>query len=283
MGRIGGANFRSLLMQIPELKNILNFYHLSPQKRFGQNFLIDDAVLAKMLDSTSLHSSDLLLEIGPGLGALTALLLEKVSKLIAYEFDSNMVQILRDRFSEALDSQKLTLIHDDILNFQPEIQGLTSGNYKIIGAIPYQITSPLIHHLLSFRAKPSLAVFMVQKEVAHKLSDLAPHSSYLSNFIYPFATCEILEIVQPKSFYPSPKVDSAIIRLDFRDHHFQLDPQKWSRFLHCGFASPRKMIHKAFKKEILEKLSIGSKLRPENLTPENWQDLYESYFPKTNN
>jgi 16S rRNA (adenine1518-N6/adenine1519-N6)-dimethyltransferase len=260
-------------MNQQEIKNLLSSYHLSPQKRFGQNFLIDDSVVAKVIDSAELTKTDTVLEIGPGLGTLTTVIAPRVKKLIAVEFDRVMVKILEN--NESLkQNNRVTLVNADILDFDPTRNQLQSANYKVIGAIPYQISSPLLHKIFSWPVQPTSATLIIQKEVAEKICAAPPHGSYLSIVTAAFGRAEILKFIQPSSFYPAPKVHSAIIKIVFNQNPHQLEPKTFSRFLHRGFKNPRKMINKAFDKNILQKTGIDPQLRPENLTLENWISLY---------
>ncbi len=251
----------------------LNQLHLSPQKKFGQNFLIDESVRDQIVDGADLKKTDTVIEVGPGLGTLTVEIAPKIKQLIAVEFDRNMVSLLNEN-SKIIKFLNLKIICEDILDFNPTNYKLQTTSYILIGAIPYQITSPLIHKMISWNPRPKFAVLMIQKEVAEKVCEGSPHGSYLNTLVSAFAQTEIVRIVKPNSFYPSPKVDSAIITINF-NKDCDLDPIKWSKFLHHGFKNPRKMLNKAFDSDLLSRLKISPQLRPENLTLEEWMKLYQ--------
>ena len=255
-----------------QIQQILSKYNITPQKKFGQNFLIDNEVINKLLKTANLNKKDIVLEVGPGLGSLTTRIAPEVKKLIAVEFDRNMIPILKE---QTQNTKNLQILNQDILDFQPRDWKLEARNYKLIGAIPYQITSPLIHKIINWNNKPIKAVLMIQKEVAEKICATNKKASYLSNFVSSFGEAKIIKIVPPQSFYPSPKVNSAIIEINFFEKSLVSDPKKFSYFLHRGFSSPRKMIHHSFDKELLQSVNIDNQLRPEKLTLTKWIALYK--------
>lgn len=264
------------LTNIHTIQFLLSKYKLIPQKRFGQIFLIDETVVETMLKTADLQQEDTVIEIGPGIGALTTQIAPKVKKLIAVEFDRNMVKILKNNKTLEHES-KITIINEDILNFNPSNYPLQTSHFKLIGSIPYQITSPLIHKLISWKEKPSVAVLLIQKEVAEKICGQPPKASYLSIFVSAFGKPETIKIIRARSFYPPPNVHSAIIKITFNEKSMGINPELFSKFLHHGFKNPRKMINKAFSKETLINCGVNPTLRPENLTLGEWLKLYESH------
>ena len=270
-----GESLSPKIMDITTIKKLLNQYNLSPQKRFGQNFLVDETVILTMIETANLTKDDTVVEIGPGIGALTTQIIRKVKKIIAVEFDTNMVNILNSNY-EINNANNLTILNQDVLDFNPTSYPDIKSNYKVIGSIPYQITSPLIHKLINWEVKPQLAVLLIQKEVAEKICSKTPNASYFSIFISAFGKAEIIKNVTSSSFYPSPKVQSAIIKINFENKKNLLEPAKFSKFLHHGFKNPRKMINKAFDKKLLLKNNINPELRPENLILDEWIKLYQN-------
>lgn len=262
------------LTNIQIIQSLLSKYQLIPQKRFGQNFLINEVVVETMLETTSLQQEDTVIEIGPGIGALTTQIAPKVKKLIAVEFDRNMVEILKNNITLE-HKNKVIIVNEDILDFSPTSYSLQTFDYKLIGSIPYQITSPLLHKLINWEVKPQVAVLLIQKEVAEKVCSEPPKASYLSIFVSAFSKAEIIKNVKASSFFPPPKVQSAIIKITFENKENSLEPAKFSKFLHHGFKNPRKMINKAFDRKVLNENGINPELRPENLTLEEWIKLYK--------
>lgn len=256
------------------IKETLRNSNLSPQKKFGQNFLRDEQVVTTMFTAAQLTKIDTVVEIGPGLGALTLQMSPLVQRIIAVEYDKHMAAILnKNLVMEEIDN--IAILNQDILDFNPERYQLLTTKYKLIGSLPYQITSPLMHKLIAWKVKPSVAVFLVQKEVAEKLTTKAPKASYFSHLLQPFCTIEIVKIVKPESFFPPPKVNSAVIKLIFHSNELDLDIAAWSKFLHKGFKNQRKMINKTFDPQALQKLGINPQNRPANLQFEEWMKLYK--------
>ena len=144
----------------------------------------------------------------------------------------------------------------------------------MVGSIPYQITSPLIHKLLKLKNRPKSITFIVQKEVGEKIAARTPKATYLSNFVANFAEAKIIRTVKPGAFHPAPKVDSAILQINLYPRPKTSDPASFEAFLHRGFAQPRKMIKHSFPAEVLAKTGIEARLRPATLSKEDWRNLY---------
>ena len=191
------------------------------KKRLGQNFLINSDVISDIIDYANLTKDDTVLEIGPGAGFVTEQLVKYAGKVIAVELDEEAVKEL-----EKLECKNLKIIHDDIL--KTDISSLTDKNLKVIANIPYYITSPIIAHLLGEiddlanknRNKITDIILMVQEEVARRIiaTEKSPAKQYglltiLSQF---WAECSIIRFVGRKSFYPAPKVNSALVSMKVR-------------------------------------------------------------------
>ncbi len=247
---------------------------LKPIKNYGQNFLVDVSAVNKMLATLDPKKSDLIIEIGPGLGALTTNLAETGAEIKAIEIDERFIPKLKDKYSRY---ENFEVINANILNWLPEYH--IQRSFKVIGSIPYYITSPIVHEIVKHNGAIDCAVLMVQKEVADKLVSLAPDGSYLSVFVNSFYTVDLVSYVPKESFEPVPEVDSAIIKMTKLENPsipYELQ-KKYEGFLHKGFATPRKMLHKVFGKETMEKLEIDSTLRPQHLTIDEWIKLF-NYF-----
>ena len=201
-----------------ETKFLMKKYNLTANKKLGQNFLIDDEAIDKIVDSANLTKEDLVIEIGPGLGTLTSMLLEKAGKVIAIELDDRMVKILQDRF---LVYNNFELINEDVLKVNlPELIEANNQfkSVKVVANLPYYITTPIIMKQLENRLNIESITIMIQKEVAERI--VATPGSKLSGAItysvHYYAEPEEVTIVPNISFIPSPEVDSEVIKLVIR-------------------------------------------------------------------
>lgn len=263
------------------------------KKSLGQNFLNSSEILDKIIETASLQKEDIVLEVGPGKGSLTEKLLEKSGSVIAIEKDNRLIEFLQEKFAEELKSGKLTLIHNDILDI--DIETLNLNNYKIVANIPYYITGKLIRKFLSSDFQPSQMILMLQKEVAQRItstdktkkSKKKPKESILSLSIKVYANPKYIKTIPAKYFSPQPKVDSAILLIDnISTKYFEkINEEKFFNLIHQAFSSKRKMLLNNIslipKKElikILEDLNISTKIRAEDLSLEDWRNLYNKLF-----
>lgn len=192
-------------------KKIMRANNIFAKKMFGQNFLIDDNILQGIVERANVNEKDTVIEIGPGLGNLTHYILEKGAEVIAFEIDTDMIQILNDRFCN---SRNLVIINKDILKVDIG-EYLKDNKVKIIANLPYYITSPIIFKLLEYRKNIQSITIMIQKEVADRIS-AKPHSkdygvlTINTNYM---ADVEKLFNVPNTSFIPAPNVTSAVIQI----------------------------------------------------------------------
>lgn len=205
---------------LEETKYILKKYNIRANKKLGQNFLIDDNAIDKIVSSAEIGKDDLVIEIGPGLGTLTSKLLEKAGKVIAIELDEKMIKILTDRFKLY---NNFTLINKDILKVDLKkliTDNITeTGRAKIVANLPYYITTPIIMRLLEDKLNIESITVMVQKEVADRITEtpggkLSGAITYSVNY---YAKTEEIAFVGKESFIPSPEVDSKVIKLKIRN------------------------------------------------------------------
>lgn len=257
------------------------------RKRFGQHFLHDNNVIAKILRSIAVTEGDNFLEIGPGQGALTFPLLTECKKLIAVELDRDLIPILEkksEKFGE------LTVINADVLNF--ELNALPGESlYRVVGNLPYNISTPLMFHLLSSIERIQDMHFMVQKEVAQRIvAEVgSQHYGRLSVMIQYQCRCQYLFDVAPGSFTPPPRVDSAIIRLLPRAQaDFEVgDIALFSKIVLSAFGQRRKTISNSLKSivssEIYENTGIDKKLRAENLSGHDFAKLTRAVLERITN
>jgi len=257
--------------------------HLGHQakKRFGQNFLNNEAVISDIVDAINPEPGENLVEIGPGLGALTEPVVERAENLSVVELDRDLVKRLS---SHPFLAPHLTIYEADALSFD-FAQLITSENsgqpLRIFGNLPYNISTPLIFHLLTFKDKVKDMHFMLQKEVVERMAASPNCKAYGRLSIMTQYQCQVIPVMEigPEHFTPAPKVDSAIVRLI--PHDDIKNPVKDINALNtvclAAFNQRRKTIRNGFKKlitvEQLASLNIDANLRPENLTIDNYITL----------
>ena len=259
------------------------------KKRLGQNFLINPDVIGDIIDFAGITKEDTVLEIGPGVGFVTEQLVKHAKKVIAVELDEEAIKEL-----EKLDCDNLEIIHNDIL--KTDISALTEDNVKVVANIPYYITSPIIAHLLGEiddlnnknRNKIKDIILMVQEEVARRIvaTEKSQSKQYglltiLSQF---WADCEIIRLVGRKSFYPAPKVNSALVSLKVRKEPLlKLDDYSFfRRVIKAAFSQRRKtlkncLVGSGFDKvkvaEAISKMNLDENIRGEKLSIQEFGEL----------
>ncbi|REL28304.1 16S rRNA (adenine(1518)-N(6)/adenine(1519)-N(6))-dimethyltransferase RsmA [Thalassotalea euphylliae] len=254
--------------------------HLGHQakKRFGQNFLHNDAIISRIVDAINPEPGENLIEIGPGLGALTEPVVERAGDLSVVELDRDLAERLRHHPFLA---QHLTIHEIDALKFDFSTLATAEQPLRVFGNLPYNISTPLIFHLLSFKADIKDMHFMLQKEVVDRMAAQPDSKAYGRLSIMTQYQCEVESVMEigPEAFQPPPKVDSAIVRLiPRRDINNQVECLKTLNSV-CvtAFNQRRKTIRNSFKKlvsaEELESLGLTPTLRPENLTIDNYISL----------
>ncbi len=275
-------------MNKTQLIQFLRANEIWAKRTMGQNFLIDDEVLKKIITAADIKSSDTVLEIGPGLGVLTGELAKKAGKVIGVEKDDKLAEMLRGKFSNT----NVKILNQDALEFDPS----DLGNYKLVANIPYNITSLIIRKFLEAENKPGLMVLMVQKEVAERIvarprstgSGQAGDMSLLAISVQFYADAEIVEIVKNTSFFPVPKVDSAIIKLSTIICQLSADEEKsFFRIVKFGFAAKRKTLEnnlssgmhitKGETADIIRRAGLDEKIRAQDLSVEDWISLYRHF------
>jgi len=275
------------------MKNLFKKYHLKPNKRLGQNFLISQKVLRRIIQTAELSKKDIVLEIGPGLGALTQELAQRAKKVIAVEKDKRMVEILKNTLK---DRQNIEIIHGDILDIirdSPSDTVLDSRtvseglSLKIVANIPYYLTSPLIRLFLELKTPPQEMILLIQKEVAQRICAKPPKMSLLAVAVQFYSQPKIISYVSKKSFWPQPKVDSAIIKIGQIKKPKNINQEKFFRIVKAGFASPRKQLANNLSqklnlaqreiKKALTQCHLDIQVRAENLSVEDWLELFHHF------
>ncbi len=240
------------------LSALLNKYNLFPKKGLGQNFLTDPHHLGKIIEAAELSPDDTVLEIGPGPGALTRLLAESAGRVIAVELDEAMVNLLRQEYGHL---SNLTVVHADILQTSLA-ELLESGvrsqntddvirhssvvirNFKVVANLPYYITSAAIRHLLESRPQPQRIVITIQKEVAQRIVAQPGDMSLLAVSVQFYGAPKLVHKIPAGAFYPPPKVDSAVVRIDTFDSPpvAVADVEQFFAVVKAGFGQKRKQL-----------------------------------------
>ena len=262
---------------------------IKAKKSLGQNFLKDDAILQRIVENANLSADDVVIEIGPGHGALTELLAQKCKKVIAIELDNRLIEVLQKKFEN---QKNIEILHDDILKINlPKIvtdYELSVVGYKVIANLPYYITSPIIRLFLETQYSPKKMIFMVQREVAERICAKAGKMSILAVSVQYYAKPEYLFTVPKESFEPMPKVESAVIKI-VRSSEFivgsEEETKKFFRIVRAGFSAKRKTLENNLsnglqkdKEEIEEKLialGFSKNTRAQELRVKNWRKLSE--------
>lgn len=252
-------------------------------KRLGQNFLRDDILANKMIDALEISENDTIIEIGPGPGALTQKIVDKISKftnsnLIAVEIDSRFSSDLKEKYAN---NRRVEIVEKNILDWLPLFENNDlAKNIKIIGSLPYYITSPILHKITKMSKHPDLAVLLMQKEVGEKVTAEKPDSNYMAAFINSFFQTQYLFTIPNDKFYPTPKVDGGVVKLTKREisdpeiKFLKDNIEKYEGFLHKGHSNPRKMLNKVFSKEELQIGNIEPSIRAQNLDNQDWKDFF---------
>ena len=279
---------------LEETKFIMKKYNIKANKSLGQNFLISQEVVEKIVDCSQIEKEDLVIEIGPGLGTLTKYLLEKAGKVICIELDTKMLQILKDRFSLY---KNFEIINNDVLKvdlkkiIKNEKENSEIKNVKVVANLPYYITTPIIMKLLEEELDLESITVMIQKEVADRLIAIPgqKNTGTITYSVYYYATSEGILEVPNNSFIPEPEVTSKVIKLNIRKQPIvnPKDKEKMFKVIKNAFMQKRKTLlnsltnNKIFNNkqqgiEILKKLQINENVRPEELTLEQFSEISDN-------
>ena len=271
-------------MKLSDIRSTLQEIHVSPVKTLGQNFLHDQNLARWIVDQAQITSDDYVLEIGPGLGALTKFLLEKGARVLAIEKDTRLANFLRDRFSH----EQLEVLNIDALKFDARIL-FSHRRVKLLGNLPYNISSALILRFLAYPSPISLWLFTLQKEMAMRLSAKASTHDYggLTLRIQLRHYVKYLRTVAATVFFPRPDVDSAVVRLLPRDPQ-ELPPHDEEllvKLIRLGFSQRRKQLRKLLRERvddwdaISRHVDIDPKARAEELSLLQWIALANFIAP----
>src|SRR3989344_6361879 len=231
------------------------------KKSLGQHFLINPRIHEKIVEAAEIKAKDTVVEIGPGSGLLTDHLLATGAHVIAIEKDSEFVSQLREKYRN---NKNIEIVESDVLRYTLHVTP-----YKLVGNIPYYLTSHLIRVVLQEWPQPKLIVFTVQKEVAKRMTAKPPKMNMLAVLVQCYADAKIISIVKKGNFRPIPKVDSAIVKLVHSDQWI-VDSEKILKVASVAFKNPRKMLKNNIPEELVRKAGIDPSRRAETLTIQEW-------------
>jgi 16S rRNA (adenine1518-N6/adenine1519-N6)-dimethyltransferase len=262
---------------------------MNPKKSLGQHWLHDEASLQAMLSAGDVKSGDIVLEVGPGLGTLTAKLCDVAERVIAVELDDILAANLSQNVKKLRPDhavKNLTVIHESILDFDTSV---LLKNYKVIANIPYYLTSHLVRIMLESSNPPSEMVLLVQKEVAQRIAAEPGQMGILSVTSQFYAQITLYQEVPAHLFTPPPKVDSQIVQLSYRSTPLfnDITPELFFKLVKAGFSEKRKKLRSSLsgalgrsKPEIDKLLSsaqIDQSARAQELTLQEWHRLYKTF------
>ena len=282
---------------LAETRRLLRRFGLQARKGLGQHFLVDEEVLGLIISEAGLNPTDVVMEVGPGLGVLTGELSRRAGWVIAVELDNKLSAILKQVMASC---NNVTIINEDILRVDPAAllkeretdisTGITvSAGYKVVANLPYYITSPVLRHFLESERKPDVMVFMVQKEVAEDIVGRPGRRSLLSISVQLYGQPAIVDYVPAGCFYPAPEVDSAVLKIiPYPQPVVDIDDKEgFFTLVRAGFSASRKQIGNSLaqglgvaKSKALALLSVAEILpqrRAETLTLEEWARLWRVF------
>ena len=260
---------------------LLRQFNLHPKKSLGQNFLVDEAMLACVADTADLTADDTVLEIGPGLGSLTRHLATRAQHVVAVELDDTLLPVLRHVLTAY---SNVEIIHRDILKLNlPAVMG--DAPYKVVANIPYNITSAIVRYLLEAPTRPSVIVLTIQREVAERICATPGDMSLLAVSVQFYARPTIVAHIPADAFHPRPAVDSAVVRLEVLPRPAVVvdNVDDFFRVVKAGFSQKRKQIRNSLSgglalkptdtDALLACAQLDPKRRAETLTLEEWATL----------
>ncbi|MFO7742269.1 MAG: 16S rRNA (adenine(1518)-N(6)/adenine(1519)-N(6))-dimethyltransferase RsmA [Anaerolineae bacterium] len=271
------------------VRKTLRKWNLRPDKALGQNFLVDQTILERIAEAAHLTSEDIVLEVGAGTGALTRLLARDAGHVVALELDQRLIPILEGELSEL---QNVSVVQGDVLGLDPPalLQEASAEwraplvHYKLVANLPYYITSAILRHVLEADRRPELMVLTVQREVAERIVAGPGDMSILAVSVQFYGDPEILFRIKPGSFYPSPRVESAVLRVDVHPEpplsRGEIDA--FFTVVRAGFSQRRKQLHNSLSTglgeriskheaaDTLEEAGVDPRRRAQSLSVQEW-------------
>ena len=271
-------------MKAPKsIPTLLRAYDLHPRKHLGQSFLMDSVALQRIVAAADLSPDDAVVEVGAGLGTLTRPLAKRAGSVMAVELDDRLVQVLREQLSDLPNAQ---IVHGDVLRISD--WGFPHRGYKVVGNLPYYITSAILRHFLEKEPRPRLMVVTVQREVAERIIAGPGEMSLLAVSVQFYGRPRIVARIRAGAFYPPPKVESAVVRIDVGERPTVVlgegaDEATFFRAARAGFGQRRKMLRNslsaglalppAYVEEALTGAGVDPRRRAETLTLQEWAEV----------
>ena len=267
-------------------RRLLKKFEFKPRKALGQNFVISEGLLQRIISAAELRKEDIVLEIGAGLGALTLGLAQHAGRVIALELDERFIPLLHQLLAPY---PHVDIVQGDILAIEPS--DLIPRPYKVVANLPYYITSAILRHLLEARRKPSLMVVTVQREVAQRIVARPGEMSLLAISVQFYGLPRIVARAPSGAFYPSPGVASAVVRIDLYDQPLTAvnDVEAFFDTVRAGFAQRRKQLRNSLSQglnlsvekvvEALRRCGLSEKQRAQELSVEQWAKLHGELYP----
>lgn len=287
---------------LKETNFLMKKYKIKANKSLGQNFLIDDTALQDIVNGANIEENDLVIEIGPGLGSLTKLLLEKARKVICIELDKKMVKILKERFSiyknlEIINDDVLKINLDELIKLEKE-NDINIKNIKVVANLPYYITTPIIMKLIENNLDIESITVMIQKEVAERLIAIpgSKETGAITYTVYYYCECKKIREVDNTCFIPEPEVTSEVINLKIRKEPAikVKDKKVMFNIIKSAYMQRRKILvnsltnvgvfqNKEQGGKTLKKLGLREDIRPENLKIEDFAKLTDVFLDSVKN
>lgn len=274
---------------LPKIKEICRLFEIKPSRSKGQNFLVNERIYDDIVRAADINLEDEVLEIGPGLGFLTAKLAAVCKRVVAVELDDKLANYLQVGI-DTQDIKNVEIVNEDILRFNLATRFSLESRYKVVANLPYNITSIFLRLFLSSRHKPVTLTLMLQKEVAKRIVATPPDMSLLALSVQYYSEAVIIREVKAGNFWPEPKVDSAIIKLTVKPsvgisaEKQELEDKLFFRLAKFGFSAKRKMLKNNLAGglnidqktiiAIMEKNKFDPLTRAEDLSLEDWLKLF---------
>ncbi len=276
---VNGCYYSNMSL-LERTKEISRTYDIHPSRSKGQNFLVNEDVYNRIVEAASLTKADSVLEIGPGLGFLTGKLSEAAGRVVAVELDDKLFSYLKEMLSTN-NIDNVEVLNQDVLTLDASDHGMSDGNYKVVANLPYNITSFFLRTVFETWPKPKEIVLLLQKEVVERICAKPGDMSLLALSIQYFAEVESLFFVPRSDFWPSPEVDSAVIRIKTKPGISK--NSELFRLAKIGFSAKRKMlknnlagglkISPAEAETIIVSVGLSPKARAEDLSVSDWVEL----------
>jgi 16S rRNA (adenine1518-N6/adenine1519-N6)-dimethyltransferase len=264
-------------------RDLMHQHELEPKKSLGQNFLHDPNTLQKIVDAANVQPTDTVIEIGPGTGSMTELLVVQAGRVIAIEVDERLKPILESQFGDRVTFHWVDILEADIAHI------INGGAYKVVANLPYYITSAILRKLLEGQPKPRSITVTVQKEVAERITEKPGNMSILSVSTQFYGEPQLASIIKAGAFWPRPDVDSAVLHIDVYEQspYDVADESLFFEVVRAGFSQKRKQLKNSLAgglglsggetTALLEGADIDPRRRAETLSIMEWAALSQQY------